>query len=136
MATGNWEEKSETVKFADFQFTLTRYFLPYDTQENREISPPEGRSKDGGSIENQPEAGNLGHSASESRIADLKDEEDEGNNYKFDTKTGIQNNGNPPWQKKKRKEKIQKLFCVCQKKRFLISLICKVISIVVKVESY
>ncbi len=60
---------------------MTRHFLPYDSQENREISPPESRNKENANnlnSENQPEAGNLGHSASESRIADIKDEDDEG----------------------------------------------------------
>ena len=81
LANGKWLERIETVKFADFQFTLTRHYLHFEETENREVSPPEGENKSSNTgdsdtpfVNNEDDAGNS--QVADSKVQEVKDEEE------------------------------------------------------------
>ena len=81
LANGKWLERIETVKFADFQFTLTRHYLYFEETENREVSPPDGENKSSNTgdsdtpfVNNEDDAGNS--QVAESKVQETRDEEE------------------------------------------------------------
>ena len=81
LANGKWLERIETVKFADFQFTLTRHYLHFEETENRKVSPPEGENKSSNTgdsdtpfVNNEDDPGNS--QVADSKVQEVKDEEE------------------------------------------------------------
>ena len=68
------------MKFADFQFTVTRHHVHYEENVNREVSPPEGENKIADNNESEtPEANETDRPTGqilESKGQDTKDEEE------------------------------------------------------------
>ena len=77
LANGKWLERIETVKFADFQFTLTRHYLHFEESENREVSPLESENKNSNDTPHMTSEDDTGNSqAAVSKIQETKDEEE------------------------------------------------------------
>ncbi len=84
LGTGQWLEKVETVKFADFQFTVTRHYLKHpDEPDNREVSPPEAQ-------DNQPSTGQEKNpeSGAEKQSQATAQDEDEGEELVAEERNG------------------------------------------------
>ena len=69
------------MKFADFQFSLTRHYIHYEDSENREVSPPErdkgsSTSDDNDSAQDAGETEKTPRLVTESKTTDSKEEEE------------------------------------------------------------
>ncbi len=54
LTTGAWSEKSETIQFADFNFTITRHFLKeHDSGEDKQEDGSRGKEEEIGDKEQQ-----------------------------------------------------------------------------------